>query len=61
MERDVRKKVFRCWFVRNWLDILYFRKEKFSYSEKDFDSVSVNILENIYKANKDQVSSKVIC
>jgi len=30
------------------------RKEKFSYSEKDFDSVSVNILENIYKANKDQ-------
>ena len=43
------------------LDILYFRKEKFSYSEKDFDSVSVNILENIYKANKDQVSSKVIC
>ena len=61
MERDVRKKVFWCWFVRNWLDILYFRKEKFSYSEKDFDSVSVNILENIYKANKDQVSSKVIC
>ena len=42
------------------LDILYFRKEKFSYSEKDFDSVSVNILENIYKANKDQVSSKLI-
>ena len=61
MERDVRKKVFWCCIVRNWLDILYFRKEKFSYSEKDFDSVSVNILENIYKANKDQVSSKVIC